>query len=140
MIAGVFRVRTDLLFLALIGKAAACETLGQQLAHDEPVVKARLLALKPGQRLSGIRLCDGSKIVVGWQYLRPARTQRAHQHVLLFRAGRSVRAVIWVDDRGKAIPVPACPYGDRFGCMAEGGPLPSERAAKWSPSRENASA
>jgi len=102
-----------LLLLATSGEVAACGTLDQQLAHDEPIVKARLLTLKPGERLAGVRLCDGSVVFAGWRFLRPARIQRAHQHVLLFRVGKSMRAVAWVDARGAEIPVPACPYGDR---------------------------
>ncbi len=86
-------VATLLLFFGFAGSASACATLGEQLAHDEPVVKAKLSALKPGERLAGINLCDNSSILGGWQFIRHAKIQGAFQHVLLFRDGRATRAV-----------------------------------------------
>jgi len=102
-----------LLFFGIAGSANACATLGQQLAHDEPVVKAKLSALTPGQRLTSIRLCDNSSILGGWQFIRHAKVQGAYQHVLLFWDGRAIRAIAWVESRGKKVPVPPCPYGPR---------------------------
>ena len=110
----------SLLFLAFSGNASACDTLGEQLAHDEPIVKAKLLALKPGERLTGIRLCDNSAIFGGWRFIRRAKVQGPSQHVLLFQNSRSTQAVAWVELPGKEIAVPACPYGPRCNSLPEG--------------------
>jgi hypothetical protein len=112
-------IATLLLFFGFAGCASACATLGEQLTHDEPVVKAKLSALKPGERLAGIRLCDNSSILGGWQFIRHAKIQGAFQHVLLFRDGRATRAVAWVERHGKKILVPTCPYGLRCAALPE---------------------
>ena len=110
---------TLLLFFCFAGSAGACTTLGEQLAHDEPVVKAKLLALHPGERLTGIRLCDNSAILGGWRFIRHAKVQGASQHVLLFRDGRATRAVAWVEAHGKEISVPTCSHGPRCNNLPE---------------------
>ena len=109
-----------LLFLGFAGNVSACNTLGEQLAHDEPIVKAELLALTPGERLTGIRLCDNSVVLGGWRFIRRAKAQGPFQHVLLFEDGRSTRAVAWVESRGKAMVVPVCPRGPRCDSLPEG--------------------
>jgi hypothetical protein len=113
-------VATALLFLAFAGSASACNILGEQLAHDEPIVKARLLVLKPGERLTAIRLCDKSVVLGGWRFIRRAKVQEPLQHIMLFRVGDSTRAVAWVEPGGKEIVVPVCPYGPRCDSLPEG--------------------
>ena len=112
-------VAAAFLFFCFAGSASACSTLGEQLAHDEPIVKAKLLALKPGERLTGIRLCDNSAVFGGWRFIRQANLQGLFQHVLLFQDGRSIQAVAWVEPRGKEITVPVCPHGPRCANLPE---------------------
>lgn len=112
-------VAAALLLLAFTGSASACSTLAEQLAHDEPIVKTKLLALRPGERLPGIHLCDNSVFLAGWRFTRLAKIQNPFQHVLLFQDGRSTRAVAWVEARGKEITVPACPHGPRCDNLPE---------------------
>jgi hypothetical protein len=113
-------VAAALLFLGFAGNVSACEALGGQLTHDEPIVKAELLALAPGERLTGIRLCDKSVVFEGWRFIRRAKVQGPFQHVLLFQDGRSTRAVTWVESRGKEIAVPVCSLGSRCDSLPEG--------------------
>ena len=107
------------LFCKVTAGAGACNSLGEQLTHDEPLVKTTLLALKPGEHLSGIRLCDNSLVFAGWRFIRTAKAQGPYQHVLLFKDGQATRAVAWVNRFGKSMVVPRCPYGPRCGVLPE---------------------
>ncbi len=115
------RIVSALLFLvAFSTNARACDTLSKQLAHDEPLVKEKLLALKHDENISGIRLCDKSVVLKGWRFIRRAKVQGPLQHILLFQNGHSTQAVAWVESRGKEIAVPACGLEPRCNSLPEG--------------------
>ena len=104
-----------MIFLCLgvsnVALVAQCETLGQMLAEDTPRVVQYVHSLSkksPSIQLEGVRLCNGSHLFKGWDYLGRVGGLDSDQFLFLFREDDSLRAVGWVLDGGIPMDIPKC--------------------------------
>jgi hypothetical protein len=130
------RLRSALLavvgtLLVTANASAACQWLGELLERDVPRVKAYVAALDGPSRLTGISLCDGSKLFENWHFRGRVVGMDPTQFVYLFEENGQRRAVAWVSSGGKALPVPTCPLGPRCDDMPEGASAISGDVYTW---------
>ncbi len=89
--------------------------------RNAPLVVAYLSTLPSdavGQPMRGIRLSDGRRWYEGDIYRGQARMDDAKQHVHLIEQRGVLRAVLWIDEGGSALPLEAC-EGEWAGIRAE---------------------
>jgi len=88
------------------------ETLGEQLALDNPRVIKYLHALKNsdiGKKLKGIKLSDGSIALKDHVFLETIKSTKYNFTVYVFQNKTKKVAYAWVKSNGRPLPIPACP-------------------------------
>jgi len=115
--------------------AEQCATLDQMLVDDTPRVVQYVLSLSKkssSRKLKGVRLCDGSHLFRGWDYLGRVGDLDSYQFLFLFRESDSLRAVGWVLDGGTPIDIPKCPPSIDCANADEGAYIISGDVYTWS--------
>lgn len=86
--------------------------LGVWLRCNNPPVIAypqKLTAKDIGRCLKGLRLTDGTKVLVGQTYLGRVTAVPPGVHLYLFEKKKQKTAYLWVDKDAKPFPLPGCP-------------------------------
>ncbi|HHJ11930.1 MAG TPA: hypothetical protein ENK00_02015 [Chromatiales bacterium] len=108
-------IRAGMIALAVLfaTPGLAGESLGQWLSQNSQKVKRYLLSLKTsdlGRRLRGIRLTNGEQALEGHVFLSARYLPEYKARVFVFREpdGKTPVAWVWVEQGGKAMPLPSC--------------------------------
>lgn len=125
--------------IALVGaniSFAECpgEWLGDFLDFENPRVIKQLKEIESkgsGYKTTGINLCDKSILFPGWIFQKDIHVSSRGQHIYLFKDTDTLKAVTWVEDNGKPLNIPSCPYGERCLTMAEGATVISGDIYTW---------
>ena len=97
---------------AALAREAPPQTLGEQMARDNPTMIAYLQKLTDadiGQKLKGVRLSDGTVELKGSTYLGSFTNTAKKQHIYTFRSDGAEVSYVWIDKGGTALVIPADP-------------------------------